>query len=96
MNSGSLFQKIMQPGAGVMLLPFVRVVISLLLLLTVTAAILGVARIHMVILSFLASGLLSSLYFFEQEYKRMKGVGSRGTGGNGGTEKKVAKVAKSD
>lgn len=39
-----------------MLLPFVRLVIGFLLLLTSVAAVVGVARIHMVILSFLSAG----------------------------------------
>ena len=39
-----------------MLLPFVRLVIVFLLLLTLTAAIVGVARIHMIILSLLSAG----------------------------------------
>lgn len=46
----------MEPGGGVALLPFVRLVICFLLVLTVTAAIVGVARIHMVILSVLSLG----------------------------------------
>ena len=41
-----------------MLLPFVRLVIVFLLLLTLTAAIVGVARIHMIILSFLSAGTI--------------------------------------
>ena len=74
----SLFAQIMEPGGGVMLLPFVRVVIGLLMLLTSVAAVLGVARIHMVILSFLSGGLLLSLYFFESEYNKMRGASSGG------------------
>lgn len=56
-----------------MLLPFVRVVIGCLLLLTVVAAIADVARIHMIILSVLSSGLLLSLSFFESEFKKARG-----------------------
>ena len=66
----------MEPGGGVMLLPFVRMVIGCLLVLTTTAAIVGVARIHMVILSFLSGGLLLSLSFFESEYKKARGGSS--------------------
>lgn len=62
----------MQPGGGIMLLPFVRFVIGLLLVLTVIAALCDVARIHMVILSFLSGGLLVSLSFFESEFKKMQ------------------------
>lgn len=56
-----------------MLLPFVRLVVGLLLLLTTSAAVVGVARIHMIILSVLSGGLLLSLSFFESEFKRVKG-----------------------
>jgi hypothetical protein len=66
----SFFAQIMEPGGGIMLLPFVRVVIGCLLTLTVTTAILGVARVHMIILSGLSGGLLVSLYFFESEIKK--------------------------
>ena len=55
-----------------MLLPFVRVVIGILLVLTVIGAIANVARIHMVILSFLSGGLLISLSFFESEFKKVR------------------------
>lgn len=48
--------QILEPGGGVMLLPFVRLVIGFLLLLTTIGAVVGVARIHMVILSFLSAG----------------------------------------
>jgi hypothetical protein len=57
-----------------MLLPFVRLVIGCLLALTVLAAILDVARIHMVVLSVLSSGLLLSLSFFESEFKKARGM----------------------
>jgi hypothetical protein len=56
----SFISQIMQPGGGVMLLPFVRVIIGFLLMLTITAAVLGVARIHMIILSFLSGGKLAT------------------------------------
>mmetsp|Transcript_422 Transcript_422/g.581 ORF Transcript_422/g.581 Transcript_422/m.581 type:complete len:93 (-) Transcript_422:213-491(-) len=67
----SFFAQVMEPGGGVKLLPFVRVVIALLFILTVTGAVVGVARIHMVILSFLSAGLLMSLSFFESEYSKL-------------------------
>ena len=56
MSSSSILSKIMEPGGGVMLLPFVRLVVCFLMMLTTTAAIVGVARIHMVILSILSAG----------------------------------------
>jgi hypothetical protein len=64
--------QILEPGGGVMLLPFVRTVIAFLLLLCLTAAVFDVARIHMLILSFLSGGLLLSLSFFESEYKKVR------------------------
>jgi hypothetical protein len=41
--------------------------------LTTSAALMGVARIHMVILSVLSAGLLLSLSFFESEFNKAKG-----------------------
>lgn len=43
----------------------------LLLLVTSTAFILGVARIHMAILSFLSAGLLASITLFQSEYDKV-------------------------
>lgn len=40
-----------------MLLPFVRMIIGFLLVLTLTAAIFDVARVHMIILTFLSAGM---------------------------------------
>ena len=84
--------QIMQPGGGVMLLPFVRVVISILLLLTVAAAVMDVARIHMIILSFLSGGLLISLSFFESEFKKVRAARESNGGGSasGGTTSSTA------
>jgi hypothetical protein len=80
MSSGSFMSQILQPGGGVMLIPFVRVVVGLLLCLTVGAAILDLARIHMVVLSVLSSGLLLSLSFFESELQKQQ----QGRGGSSG------------
>jgi hypothetical protein len=60
----------MEPGGGVLLLPFVKIVVGLLLLTTLTIFAAGVARIHMAILSFLSAGLLFSLSMFEVEFKK--------------------------
>ena len=76
--STSFVSQIMQPGGGVMLLPFVRFVIGILLVLTVVAAVVDVARIHMIILSFLSGGLLISLSFFESEFKKVRAARSGG------------------
>jgi len=70
--SSSFVSQIMQPGGGVMLLPFVRFVIGLLLVLTIAGAIVNFARIHMIILAFLSGGLLVSLSFFESEFKKVR------------------------
>lgn len=71
----SFVADVMAPGGGILLLPFVRVVISLLLVCTVGIFIAGVARIHMAILSFLSTGLLFSLWMFENAYNNMKNRG---------------------
>eukprot|EP00545_Synedropsis_sp_CCMP1620_P004548 CAMPEP_0119013626 /NCGR_PEP_ID=MMETSP1176-20130426/8631_1 /TAXON_ID=265551 /ORGANISM="Synedropsis recta cf, Strain CCMP1620" /LENGTH=93 /DNA_ID=CAMNT_0006966729 /DNA_START=18 /DNA_END=299 /DNA_ORIENTATION=+ len=63
---------VMAPGGGILLLPFVRIVITLLLICTVAIFIAGVARIHMAILAFLSSGLLFSLWMFESAVNNMK------------------------
>lgn len=68
--SSSFVSQVMQPGGGVMLLPFVRVVIGCLMLLTMSAFLAGVARIHMAVLTVLSGGLLASLSFFESEFKK--------------------------
>jgi hypothetical protein len=75
----SFVSQVMAPGGGVMLLPFVRVVIGCLLVLTLAAFLAGVARIHMAILSFLGVGLLFSLSFFESEFKRVQSNSSGNT-----------------
>ena len=71
----SLISEIMQPGGGVILIPFVRVVIAILLVLTIMGFVANVARIHMVILGCLSAGLLFSLSFFEREFNKVKNRG---------------------
>jgi hypothetical protein len=72
----SFVSEVMSPGGGVMLLPFVRLVIGSLILLTMSAFAAGVARIHMAILTVLSGGLLFSLSFFESEYNKAKARGN--------------------
>ena len=91
----SFVSQIMQPGGGVMLLPFVRFVIGLLLVLTVIAALLDVARIHMVILSFLSGGLLISLSFFESEFKKVRAARAGGSTGPSSSSSTTSSSAKS-
>ena len=62
----------MQPGGGIILLPFIRYVTIALMIGTSTAFICGFARIHMAVLAFLSLGLYLSLVFFEQEYNKIK------------------------
>jgi hypothetical protein len=69
----SFFAEIMQPGGGIILIPFVRVIITILLVLTMMGFVAGVARIHMGILSFLSAGLLFSLSMFEKEFNKVHG-----------------------
>lgn len=58
-----------------MLIPFVRVVISILLVFTIMGFVANVARIHMVILGCLSAGLLISLSFFEKEFNKVSNRG---------------------
>ena len=93
----SLISDIMAPGGGVMLLPFVRVVVGVLLILTIAGFIAGVARIHMAILSFLSAGLLVSLSVFESEYKKVTSGGGGNKAGKTTTSKPAATTtAKTD
>eukprot|EP00541_Cyclophora_tenuis_P005368 CAMPEP_0116551972 /NCGR_PEP_ID=MMETSP0397-20121206/6239_1 /TAXON_ID=216820 /ORGANISM="Cyclophora tenuis, Strain ECT3854" /LENGTH=92 /DNA_ID=CAMNT_0004076893 /DNA_START=41 /DNA_END=319 /DNA_ORIENTATION=+ len=78
----SFASDIMAPGGGVLLLPFIRVVVGLLLFCTVATFIAGVARVHMAILSFLSAGLLFSLQMFETAYNNIKGNNVAGPGSN--------------
>ena len=55
-----------------MLIPFIKVVIACLLLVTIVCMFAGVARIHMGILAFLSAGLLISLSMFQREWEKMK------------------------
>ena len=77
----SFVAQVLQPGGGVMLLPFVRLVIGCLMMLTVGAFFAGVARVHMAVLTVLSAGLLVSLSFFESEYKKaqMRAHGAKPT-----------------
>lgn len=68
--SSSFVSQIMEPGGGLLLIPFVRVIIGTLLVLTLAGFLAGVARIHMAILSFLSAGLLFSISMFEREFNK--------------------------
>ncbi|KAG7360144.1 hypothetical protein IV203_035243 [Nitzschia inconspicua] len=73
----SFFSEIMQPGGGIILIPFVRVIITLLLVMTMMGFVAGVARVHMAVLSFLSGGLLFSLSMFEREFNKVHGRSGR-------------------
>lgn len=79
----SFVAQIMAPGGGVLLLPFVKAVVGVLMLTVLGIFIAGVARIHMAILAFLSGGLLVSLTFFEKEFKKQSA--RRESGGSGPT-----------
>jgi hypothetical protein len=66
----SFVSQLMSPGGGIILIPFIRFVIVLLMLTTSTTFVFGVARLHMGILTVLSGGLLLSISFFENEYKK--------------------------
>jgi len=67
----SFISQILSPGGGVLMIPFIRMVIMVLFATTLIAFIFGVARIHMAILSFLAGGLLLAISFFMSEYEKV-------------------------
>ena len=77
----------MAPGGGIALLPYIRFIIGLLLVLTLIGTVVGIARIHMIILSFLAGGLLVSLTMFEREFKRVRGNNNNNSGSTTTTTK---------
>jgi len=76
----SFVAQILQPGGGILVIPFIRSVIMCLFLLTSTAFIAGIARVHMAILAFLAGCLLLSISFFMSEYDKV--VNSDGRSGS--------------
>mmetsp|Transcript_30733 Transcript_30733/g.45490 ORF Transcript_30733/g.45490 Transcript_30733/m.45490 type:complete len:99 (+) Transcript_30733:110-406(+) len=72
MSSSSLMSQLLAPGGGIVLIPFIRIVIGCLMLTCMCAFGMGIARIHMIALSILSAGLLGSLSFFESEYNKLK------------------------
>jgi len=87
----SLLAEIWQPGGGMILIPFIQGVLCILMLLTATAAYFDVARIHMVILSFLSCGLVASLSFFKQQLNAVNNskTGPPKSAGGGATSNKT-------
>lgn len=67
--AGGFIQQILSPGGGLMLIPFTRAVICCLFLTTFSVFLIGVARVHMLILSFLSGGMWFALGYFEKAYK---------------------------
>lgn len=68
MASQNFLSQIMSPGGGIYLLPFTRLVIVCLCVTTFVVFLMGVARIHMIILTFLGIGMYYALGKFEKEY----------------------------
>ncbi len=54
-----------------LLIPFTRAVILCLLITTVTVFLMGIARIHMFILSVLSGGMWFALGIFEREFSKV-------------------------
>mmetsp|Transcript_4016 Transcript_4016/g.8444 ORF Transcript_4016/g.8444 Transcript_4016/m.8444 type:complete len:107 (-) Transcript_4016:114-434(-) len=69
-----------QPGSGVKFIWFIQMVCVFIIQLCVTSIYNGLAVPHMIVLTFLSSGLFVSLYVFDTEIK-----------GRGGWEKVFAK-----
>mmetsp|Transcript_18930 Transcript_18930/g.44052 ORF Transcript_18930/g.44052 Transcript_18930/m.44052 type:complete len:96 (+) Transcript_18930:205-492(+) len=94
----SFIADVMQPGGGILILPFIKYVVGLLMCTTLITFLFGVARIHMAILTFLSGGLLFSLNLFETAYKRVKS--EQGGGGKPAAvvedKNSVPKVEKTD
>ncbi len=67
-GNGSFIAQVMAPGGGILLIPFTRAVIACLFVVTATVFLMGVARIHMFILSFLSAGMWLSLGVFQKAY----------------------------
>ncbi len=66
----NFIQQILSPGGGMLLIPFTRAVILCLLLTTLTVLFMGIARIHMFILSVLSAGMWFALGLFEREFSK--------------------------
>mmetsp|Transcript_4888 Transcript_4888/g.10790 ORF Transcript_4888/g.10790 Transcript_4888/m.10790 type:complete len:98 (-) Transcript_4888:388-681(-) len=64
----SFISQLLQPGGGIALIPFIRATVCLLLLMTIVIFICGIARVHMVVLASLSTGLLISISWFERAW----------------------------
>jgi hypothetical protein len=78
MTLPSFLSQVMAPGGGIHLVPFTRAVILCLCVTTTTVFLMGVARIHMFILSCLGIGMYYALGQFQKEYSAfiMKDMGN--------------------
>lgn len=78
MSVQTFLSQIMAPGGGIHLVPFTRAVILCLCVTTTTVFLMGVARIHMFILSILGIGMYYALGIFQKEYSAfiMKDMGT--------------------
>ena len=68
----SFIADVLAPGGAILLIPYIRMVIGSLLMTTLTAFCMGIARGHMAILSFLAGGLLLSISFFLNTFESVQ------------------------
>eukprot|EP01082_Thalassiosira_pseudonana_P002287 g2050.t1 g2050 contig11:612374-613105(-) len=84
----SFISELLKPGGGIALIPFIRMTIATLLLMVVIMFIADIARIHMVILAFLAGGLLASISWFEKAWNDVQR--SRSEGGASATSSTVS------
>jgi len=73
----SFVNDILEPGGALLLIPYIRIVVGCLFGTTMVAFLMGIARVHMAILSFLGGGLLLSIGFFLGEYETAKQMASK-------------------
>mmetsp|Transcript_14224 Transcript_14224/g.29210 ORF Transcript_14224/g.29210 Transcript_14224/m.29210 type:complete len:99 (+) Transcript_14224:40-336(+) len=86
----SLFAFLNEPGSSLRLFPLIRIVCCAIIVLCIVMYVKDVARVHMVVLSFLALGLLGSVQFLVNELEKAGGVKNviATSGDNGGDVKK--------
>ncbi|KAL3763271.1 hypothetical protein ACHAWU_008974 [Discostella pseudostelligera] len=77
----SFVQDLLKPGGGIALIPFIRATIVVLLLMVIIMGIFDIARIHMIVLACLSTGLLISISMFEKAWNDVQ----RSRGGSGQT-----------
>ncbi|CAM9508965.1 unnamed protein product [Choristocarpus tenellus] len=72
-SSGSwLVDLIMQPGSSTRLVPMINITLVGLLLVLIGLAVTGQGSIHILIMGFLATGLMASVNWFISEFNKVK------------------------